>query len=80
MKKSILNLGKVLGKAEQKKISGGNPVAFCFDGEGCPPGTHCIGDFCFKNDDGGGDGSNGGPGCTFMKILCEFPGDTCCLY
>lgn len=80
MKKTILNLGKVLSKGEQKKLNGGNPVAFCFNGQGCPPGTHCIGDFCFKDDNNGGGGNGGGSGCTVMKILCEYEGDTCCLY
>ncbi|MGG6231627.1 hypothetical protein [Tenacibaculum sp. SDUM215027] len=29
MKKSILNLGKVLNKADQKEINGGLPPCFC---------------------------------------------------
>ena len=36
MKKSILNLGKVLNKAEQKEVNGGK-VINCYSHPLCPP-------------------------------------------
>ena len=44
MKKSILNLGKALSKAEQKQIKGGKFIC-CSDNPLCPPPyfeTSCI--------------------------------------
>ncbi|MCH2035084.1 MAG: hypothetical protein MK202_16365 [Tenacibaculum sp.] len=32
MKKSILNLGKALNKADQRKVNGGVTVAYCNEG------------------------------------------------
>jgi len=57
MKKSILNLGKALNKAEQKKINGGLLIN-CYDNPTCPPynAVACaiIGGtckyFCIEND------------------------------
>ncbi|WP_299106593.1 hypothetical protein [uncultured Tenacibaculum sp.] len=41
MKKSILNLGKSLNKAEQKKINGGIAIA-CFSHSDCPREMGCC--------------------------------------
>ena len=50
MKKSILNLGKALNKAEQTKINGGeNECGFISLGlpiKECPPGAICVGGKC----------------------------------
>jgi hypothetical protein len=45
MKKSILNIGKVLNKVEQKQINGGNSIACNADPinlgpDGCPCGCY----------------------------------------
>ncbi|TYQ00343.1 hypothetical protein C7447_101955 [Tenacibaculum adriaticum] len=55
MKKQILNLGKALNKAEQKKINGGRPIK-CYSNPNCPPYGCCIvrGNICEvidENDD-----------------------------
>ena len=47
MKKSILNLGKALHKAEQQTISGGKYRDYCNDENPCPPGQICYGWACF---------------------------------
>jgi hypothetical protein len=44
MKKSILNLGKALNKAEQKQISGGVPSLSCY--------RKRVGDSCGSNGQG----------------------------
>lgn len=51
MKKSILNIGKTLNKAEQKEISGGRPT-FCENHQDCPGGFGCCYEqmFCRTND------------------------------
>ncbi|WP_428742087.1 hypothetical protein [Tenacibaculum sp.] len=43
MKKSILNLGKALNRAEQQQINGGKFIC-CYDNPLCPPthATSCI--------------------------------------
>lgn len=41
MKKSILNIGKTLNKAEQVKINGGKPIN-CYSNPICPPYGCCI--------------------------------------
>ncbi len=55
MKKSILNLGKALNKAEQKNVSGGFNLTshdscsgpnIGFPGKKCPPGAICVGGKC----------------------------------
>ena len=44
MKKQILNIGKVLNKAEQKLINGGggHEPEFCESNEDCSPGLGCC--------------------------------------
>ncbi|TCI94218.1 hypothetical protein [Tenacibaculum sp. M341] len=80
MKKSILNLGKLLNKTEQKNINGGGN-AFCNDNGDCDSGYFCDNYICVSDGSNDGGGNNGGgSGCTFMKFLCEYPGDTCCLF
>ena len=51
MKKSILNLGKFLDKAEQKLINGGAP-RLCESHSDCPGGYGCCHSqmFCRTND------------------------------
>ncbi len=79
MKKSILNLGKPLNKKEQKHINGGG--TFCNADGDCASGYYCDDYLCISDGSGDGDGNNGGgSGCTIMKFLCEYPGDTCCLF
>ncbi|WP_299126099.1 hypothetical protein [uncultured Tenacibaculum sp.] len=42
MKKSILNLGKALNKAEQRQVQGGKPI-ICYSNPICPPSfDYCI--------------------------------------
>ena len=52
MKKSILNLGKVLNKTDQKQINGGKPIN-CYSNPICPPYGCCIiyGNVCEVIDD-----------------------------
>ena len=81
MKNSILNLGKALNKAEQKEINGGSAI-FCNSSADCCSGFYCEQSICVSSgSSGGGDDTPGDDGtCQFIKILCEYEGDTCCLY
>ncbi|WP_440067613.1 hypothetical protein [Tenacibaculum discolor] len=51
MKKSILNIGNILNKTEQKTISGGTPITHegdpchVIEGERVPSGCPCSGNF-----------------------------------
>ncbi|WP_237274792.1 hypothetical protein [Tenacibaculum ovolyticum] len=47
MKKSILNLGEALNKAEQKEINGGSP-RFCRCDSECGSGSHCCSNRCYN--------------------------------
>jgi len=78
MKKSILNLGKALNKADQKKINGG--FAFCDANGACPSGYVCQDYICVIDGSGGPGGGGSGGGCSYIKVLCEYEGDTCCIY
>ena len=51
MKKSILNLGKALNKAEQKEINGGKHES-CLTHVDCPAGQGCCPELelCFRDD------------------------------
>ncbi|KAB1159546.1 hypothetical protein F7018_04340 [Tenacibaculum aiptasiae] len=44
MKKSILNIGKALNKAEQKLINGGTGINYaqCLNHSDCPSGYRCV--------------------------------------
>ena len=66
MKKSILNIGKALGKAEQKEINGGMPPP--------PPPGLC---FCglFLIDENGSDCVYRINGNTFYGVIVD---DCCC--
>ena len=74
MKKSILNLGRALNKAEQKTINGGGAVGFCDVYGNCPSGQYCKGDYCYMNGSGG---NTGGDNCTGPWQLCP-NGDISC--
>lgn len=80
MKKSILNLGKVLNKTQQKAINGGGAIGFC-DGNGdCPSGSYCSNHFCHTNGSDPGNGGGNGGGCTTPTRFCLDEHDTCCIY
>ncbi|WP_430411144.1 hypothetical protein [Kordia sp.] len=76
MKRKILKVqGAIeLTKKEQTHINGAGPIALCDMYGNCPPGSTCIGDVCYTNDDGGG---NPGGGCNEPKRVCQ-PWETGC--
>ncbi|CAM1350199.1 hypothetical protein [Tenacibaculum crassostreae] len=81
MKKQILNIGKVLGKEDQKNINGGSAaLGFCDANGGCPSGYYCQDYFCHKNPSsgGGGGGTGSGGGCVPDRF-CVDDNDTCCI-
>jgi hypothetical protein len=73
MKKSILNLGKALNRAEQKQISGGVPSLSCYGksaGNSCGRGRIC----CSSNQYSGNDSQNPYLYCAAEKF-CQGPGE-----
>ncbi|WP_237274791.1 hypothetical protein [Tenacibaculum ovolyticum] len=49
MKKSILNLGKALNKAEQREVNGSGGKKFCSTHEDCRFGYGCCGGVCISD-------------------------------
>lgn len=76
MKKLIERIegARLLSKTEQKDANGAGPVAICLDNGDCPPGTTCIGNLCFTDNNPGG---GGGTGCNEPLRFC-FPPETGC--
>ena len=70
MKKSILNLGKALNKADQKNINGGMLGGF----DPCPPSLSFTLDGYFTRRDG-----SIGRTCSYPSTLADtiFPGSRC---
>lgn len=81
MKKSILDFGRALKRAEQKNINGGTgALGFCDASGNCPSGYYCEGYFCKKDPSSGSGNPGGGPGggCVPDRF-CVDENDTCCI-
>ncbi|CAM1370986.1 hypothetical protein TOREUM_40369 [Tenacibaculum litoreum] len=68
MKKSILNLGKALSKAQQKKVRGGEGTVIT---EAPLPGDECIEGMCSNMVNPDHDWRFGGSGTTFVEGVCR---------